>query len=175
MTGRVAQPAEAGRIHRETVAAAPEGYAVETALTVDLPAAVEALPLSPARCAALLNDVMARQPIGFAPGDAVFEPGSDGALDRIAAILGRCDGARVEIGGHTDSRGAEELNQRLSLRRAEAVLDALIARDVPLAMLSARGYGEDEPVASNATEEGRAQNRRIAFKAIDCSTRQAGC
>lgn len=175
LTGRVAAPAEAGRVHRAAVEAAPEGYAVETALTVDLPAAVAALPLSAARCAAVLNEAIGRQPIGFAPGEAVFEPGSEAVLDRIAAVLGRCDGARVEIGGHTDSRGPEALNQRLSLRRAEAVLDALIARGVPLAMLSARGFGEAEPVASNDTEEGRARNRRIAFEAIDCTTRQAGC
>ena len=175
ISGRVASPAEAGRIHRDAVRAAPEGYKVETALTVDLPAAVAALPLSPARCAAVLNEAIERQPISFAPGDAVFEPGSGDVLDRLAAILGRCDGARVEIGGHTDSRGAEALNQRLSLSRAEAVLDALIERGVPLAMLGAQGYGEDRPVASNATEEGRARNRRIAFEAIDCSTRQAGC
>lgn len=175
LEGRVAGPVEAGRIHRDALRDAPEGYRVETALTVDLPAAVAAVPPSAARCAAELNAAIALAPVGFAPGDAVFEPGSDAVLDRIAGILGRCDGARVEIGGHTDNRGRKELNQRLSLRRAEAVLDALIDRGVPLARLAVRGYGEEEPVASNKTEAGRARNRRIAFKAIECNTRQAGC
>ncbi|HUF86202.1 MAG TPA: OmpA family protein, partial [Thermohalobaculum sp.] len=174
LSGRVAGPAEAGRIHRRMQREAPQGYAVETALTVDLPAAVAAVPPSPARCAALLNAEIARRPVAFAPGEAVMAPGSAGMLDRLAGILERCYGARIEIGGHTDDRGAEELNQRLSQRRAEAVLDALVTRGVPLARLTARGYGEAEPVATNATEAGRARNRRIDFKARAC-TRQAPC
>ncbi len=175
VSGQVEAPAEAGRIHRRAVREAPEGYAVETALTVDLPARAAAATPTAARCVRLLNDVMGERPIGFAPGEAVFEPGSDAALDRLSVILGRCPGTRIEIGGHTDSRGAEDLNQRLSRLRAEAVLDALIARGVPLAQLAARGYGEDVPVASNDTETGRAKNRRIGFKALECRTRQAAC
>lgn len=175
LTGQVTAPAEAGRIHRDMALTAPAGYAVETALTVDLPAAVASVPLSSARCAAVLNAEIERRPIGFSPGDAVFESGSGEVLDRLAEVLGRCDRARIEVGGHTDNRGRAKMNQRLSRLRAEAILDALIARGVPLARLTARGYGEDEPVASNATEEGRARNRRIGFKAIECRTRQAGC
>jgi OOP family OmpA-OmpF porin len=175
LVGRVAEPAEAGRIHRQLAGAAPAGYAVETALTVDLPAQVAQVPPTPARCAALLEAEIARQPITFAPGEAVFEAGADRVLDRLAAVLRRCEGARIEIGGHTDNRGPAELNRRLSRLRAEAVLDALVTRGVPLAQLSARGYGADEPVAGNATEAGRAQNRRIGFKALVCRTRQAGC
>ena len=69
----------------------------------------------------------------------------------------------MEIGGHTDSEGSESGNQRLSQERAEAVLAALRERDLPLPEVTARGYGESAPVADNATAEGRAQNRRIAF------------
>lgn len=175
LTGRVAEPAEAGRIHREMEQAAPAGYAVETVLTVDLPAAVAAVPVSAGRCTVLLNAEVGRQPISFSPGDAVFEAGSDAALDRVAAVLGRCEPARIEVGGHTDSRGPEEMNRSLSQRRADAVLDALVERGVPLATLTARGYGEDEPIATNATEEGRARNRRISFKVAECDTGPAGC
>ena len=175
LTARVADPAEAGRIHRQAAREAPEGYAVETAFTVDLPARVDAIPPSAARCARLLNEVVTARPIAFSPGEAVFEPGGGATLDRLSGILKRCEAARIEIGGHTDSRGPEALNQRLSRQRAEAVLDALIARGVPLARLAARGYGEAEPVATNETEAGRALNRRIDFKAVECRTRQAGC
>lgn len=175
LTGRVTAPAEAGRIHRRMAREAPTGYAAETALTVDLPARAAAVAPTAARCAWLLNGVIAERPIVFEPGETTLDAGSDAVLDRLAVVLSRCEGGRIEIGGHTDSRGPEDLNQRLSRQRAEVVLDALIERGVPLARLGARGYGEDEPVASNATEAGRAKNRRIGFKALPCRTRQAAC
>jgi OOP family OmpA-OmpF porin len=165
LSGTTAGGAEAGRLHRTLAEAAPEGYAVTTALTVDLPAAVAAVPLTPARCARALNDAVLVQPIGFDPGSAVFESGSGDKLDRLASILRRCTPAPIEIGGHTDSQGSTDLNQRLSRARAEAVLDALLARGVRLDNMRARGYGESQPVASNDTEAGRALNRRIAFRA----------
>jgi OOP family OmpA-OmpF porin len=59
------------------------------------------------------------------------------------------------------------LNQLLSQARADAVLDALMVRGVPLDRLSARGYGEEQPVASNENEAGRALNRRIEFSALE--------
>ena len=85
----------------------------------------------------------------------------------MGEILRRCVSGRIEIGGHTDSQGSKGLNQRLSRARAEAVLDALLARGVALDRLAARGYGEEQPVASNETEIGRARNRRIVFTALD--------
>ncbi len=175
VVGRVTEPAEAGRIHRQLARTAPADYATETALEFDLPARAAAVAPTAARCAWLLNRVIAERPIVFQPGETSLGAGSDPVLDRLAGILGRCEGGRIEIGGHTDSRGPEDLNQRLSRLRAEAVLDALIERGVPLARLRARGYGEDEPVASNDTEAGRAQNRRIGFEALPCRTRQAAC
>ena len=69
----------------------------------------------------------------------------------------------MEIGGHTDSQGRESTNQRLSQGRAEAVLDALHARGVPLSRMVAQGYGESRPIADNGDEAGRAANRRIEF------------
>jgi len=167
LRGTVSGPAEARRLHRQLIGAAPEGYIVETELTVDLPAQVAAVPLVPARCAVVLNAAVEAQPISFAPGSAVFEGASQASLDRLGGIFRRCLPGRIEIGGHTDSQGSTELNQRLSRARAEAVLDALLARGVALDRLSALGYGEAEPVASNETEAGRALNRRIAFKALD--------
>ncbi len=162
--GTVAGPAQAGRLHRLMVGEAPEGYGVESALRVDLPANVAAMPLSAARCAVVLDAAVKALPIAFAPGSAVFESDSREALGGLGEVFERCDSGRVEIGGHTDSQGSQGLNQRLSQARAEAVLDALIARGVPLDRLSARGYGEGQPVASNETEAGRALNRRIEFR-----------
>jgi OOP family OmpA-OmpF porin len=167
VSGTVAGPAEAGRLHRLLAGEAPEGYAVASALTIDLPARVAAAPLSAPRCAVVLSAAVKGLPIAFAPGSAVFETVSGSALDRLGEIFRRCGRGRIEIGGHTDSQGSQGLNQRLSRARAEAVLDALMARGVALDRLAARGYGEEQPVASNQTEAGRARNRRIEFTVSD--------
>jgi OOP family OmpA-OmpF porin len=163
----VPDPAAAGQLHRLMEGEVPEGYSAESALFVDLPARVAALPLSAPRCAVVLGAAARARPIIFAPGSAVFESESRRSLDGLAEILRRCTSGRIEIGGHTDSQGSEKLNQRLSQARAEAVLDALIARGVALDRLSARGYGEEQPVANNDSEAGRALNRRIAFSVLD--------
>ena len=67
----------------------------------------------------------------------------------------------INIIGHTDSDGSEEYNQALSVRRAESVKDYLVSEDVNASIIDVSGEGESNPVASNATKEGRAQNRRV--------------
>jgi OOP family OmpA-OmpF porin len=69
----------------------------------------------------------------------------------------------VRIDGHTDDEGPEDFNRDLSLRRARAVLDYMVAAGLPDANLSAEGFGESRPIADNGTAEGRAKNRRIEF------------
>jgi OOP family OmpA-OmpF porin len=88
-------------------------------------------------------------------------------LDRIAEILPDCLHVPMEIGGHTDSQGREEMNLGLSQSRADAVLNGLLARGVLVSNLTARGYGETRPIADNDTEEGRERNRRIEFRLQD--------
>jgi OOP family OmpA-OmpF porin len=73
----------------------------------------------------------------------------------------------MEIGGHTDSQGREEMNLGLSQSRADAVLNGLLARGVLVSNLTARGYGETRPIADNENEEGRERNRRIEFRLQD--------
>lgn len=75
-------------------------------------------------------------------------------------------GKHVTISGYTDKVGKVEANQRLSSHRALRVMQALIAQKVPASMLSAQGYGEADPVASNTTPEGRARNRRVTFSVM---------
>ena len=87
-------------------------------------------------------------------------------IDAIAGVLRECEGIRVEISGHTDSQGRETMNQRLSQARADAVLNAILARRVLGTGLVAKGYGESRPVATNDTAEGREANRRIEFRLI---------
>ena len=73
-------------------------------------------------------------------------------------------GLMVEVAGHTDSVGAESYNQSLSERRAKAVKSYLVERGIDADRLTVRGYGESEPVADNATKEGRAENRRVELR-----------
>ena len=100
-----------------------------------------------------------------------FEPSSDRInldgqqlLDEIANVLRDCDELSLEIAGHTDSQGREEMNLQLSQSRATAVLIELQRREVLTTNYVAKGYGELQPIADNGTEEGRETNRRIEFK-----------
>ena len=83
-----------------------------------------------------------------------------------AAIKALPSGTVVEIGGHTDNVGDAASNLQLSQQRAEAVRNFLVNQGVDQAMLTARGYGETKPIASNDTEQGRFRNRRIEFTVI---------
>lgn len=73
---------------------------------------------------------------------------------------------RIEVGGHTDSKGSDEYNIRLSQRRAQAVVNYLVAGGIDPSRIVAYGYGERMPIASNATDEGRQLNRRVEFKIL---------
>jgi len=122
---------------------------------------------TPEECAASINAVLKENKITFAPGSATIDPSAGKTLDRIAEILKKCEDVKMEIAGHTDSQGREEMNLNLSQARAEAVLTALMARRILTSGLVARGYGETRPIADNKTEEGREANRRIEFTLIE--------
>jgi outer membrane protein OmpA-like peptidoglycan-associated protein len=96
-------------------------------------------------------------------GKAELRPESMAELDRLVAFLASNPAMRIEVAGHTDDRGTDEFNQALSRDRAQAVATYLTARGIAAARLQARGYGRSRPVADNATEEGRQQNRRVEF------------
>lgn len=100
-------------------------------------------------------------PDGFASGKAEIRPSLARALDALAPILASEAGAAVKVVGHTDSQGSEMINLQLSITRAEAVAEYLRQRGIALDRLSADGRGEADPLTSNATEEGRARNRRV--------------
>lgn len=98
--------------------------------------------------------------VTFASDSAQIDEAGKALLDAIAPCLS--DGT-YEIGGHTDSSGDDEINLPLSQQRAEAVRDYLVSKGADASKLTAVGYGAERPVADNATEEGKAKNRRIEF------------
>lgn len=118
---------------------------------------------TPEECVADVNAVIARTKITFTPASAEIATTARPVLDELAKILTACPPMQIEIGGHTDAQGSEGGNQALSQARAEAVLLALQGRRVDISGMTAVGYGEATPIADNATEEGREENRRIEF------------
>lgn len=91
-------------------------------------------------------------------------------LDEVAENLTRLKFVSGTVVGHTDSSGSEEYNQQLSERRAQSVATYLEGKGIAVGRLAASGAGESEPVADNATAEGRAQNRRVVLKRTDCDS-----
>lgn len=88
------------------------------------------------------------------------------SLDGIAETLNEFAESRLIVKGYTDSRGSEEYNLQLSQRRAEAVKNYLVAKQVAPSRITSVGFGESFPVASNDTESGRQQNRRVEIEII---------
>jgi outer membrane protein OmpA-like peptidoglycan-associated protein len=110
----------------------------------------------------LLSDGRARvYGILFDLDSAVIRPESKPVLDEVLAVLKEEPGWKVLIEGHTDSTGSDSHNQELSQKRADSVKAHMVTGGIPAERLQSRGLGESKPVADNATELGRAQNRRV--------------
>jgi outer membrane protein OmpA-like peptidoglycan-associated protein len=105
--------------------------------------------------------VMTLSDVLFDTGQATLKPGADRALNRLAQFLKDSPGTHLVIEGHTDSVGTDDYNLALSQRRAQAVADALSSRGVEASRAEAKGLGKAYPVASNDTQAGRQQNRRV--------------
>jgi OOP family OmpA-OmpF porin len=105
--------------------------------------------------------------VNFEYDSATLTPGSLAVLDTVAASLKDWPEVRVEIGGHTDSRGSDAYNEKLSEKRAASVLEYLASKGIDAARMAAKGYGESKPIADNATDEGRAKNRRVELSRLD--------
>jgi outer membrane protein OmpA-like peptidoglycan-associated protein len=102
-----------------------------------------------------------REKVLFDFDKAELKPEARTALARVASVLRKYDKTEITVAGHTDNVGSASYNRELSLRRADAVRLFLIEQGVAPSRLHAMGFGFDRPVASNATAEGRALNRRV--------------
>jgi OOP family OmpA-OmpF porin len=118
-------------------------------------------------CRDVLAEFSSRNSILFNSGSATISAESAAALTELAQDIIACGDVPIYIEGHTDSDGDDQLNLILSVERAEAVVAALVSLGIDPARLYAVGYGESEPIADNATAEGKRQNRRIVILAED--------
>lgn len=114
----------------------------------------------------LLDQALADRIIEFQSGSATLTASGSAILDQMAAAMRPLGSTRVQVIGHTDSLGAHDRNVALSLARAAAVKTYLQQRGVATGNLSVLGLGPDQPVADNATVDGRARNRRIEFRVL---------
>ena len=105
--------------------------------------------------------------VTFEFNSARLTPSSRSVLDPIATDLKKYPRLKIELQGHTDSSGSDKYNLKLSQQRADAVRAYLVEQGVPAERLTARGYGESQPVEDNKTEAGRALNRRVVMSVLD--------
>lgn len=120
---------------------------------------IQLLPVNPGSKIVLRN-------VFFDTGSATLRPESYPELNRLAEAFKLYPNLVIEISGHTDSRGSAASNMALSQNRAQSVVDYLVSIGVERTHLVAQGYGEDQPVADNATADGRQLNRRVEAKII---------
>lgn len=99
--------------------------------------------------------------VTFATDESDVAPSFHSVLNSVVSVLNKYESTLVNVEGHTDSTGSEAYNQKLSERRAASVAEYLYNGGIAVERLAARGLGESRPIASNATPEGRAQNRRV--------------
>jgi outer membrane protein OmpA-like peptidoglycan-associated protein len=119
------------------------------------------------------GEIVILEQVQFKTGSAVILPVSDDLLRQVAGVLAEHpEIAKLEVQGHTDSRGGKAYNRKLSQKRADAVRKWLVnSGQIDSGRLSAHGYGMDEPIADNATPEGRQKNRRVQFKILEKTNR----
>jgi OOP family OmpA-OmpF porin len=142
----------------------PAGFTGRAALRLVVEEKLDGPPIEAAEaCQALIDEVMSQTTIEFDTGSAAIRQTSRRVLDRLVKAAARCPAFRIAIEGHTDNVGDEAANLALSERRAAAVAEYLVAAGVARERLATQGLGAAKPVADNATEDGRARNRRIVF------------
>ena len=114
-------------------------------------------------CVDQLTAAMRESEIGFEPNKSLIAGDPAPTLARLAETMKTCADFRIEVGGHTDSQGSEAFNAELSRRRAQAILEAMTKAGIDTRYMTAKGYGESQPIADNDSDAGREANRRIEF------------
>jgi len=121
------------------------------------------------------NEIIILEQVQFKTGSAVIMKASDDLLFQVSVVFAEHpEILKIEVQGHTDNRGGKKYNQKLSEKRAAAVVKWLVKRgSVDATRLTSQGYGMDEPLTDNDTPEGRQKNRRVQFKILDKTSRKS--
>jgi outer membrane protein OmpA-like peptidoglycan-associated protein len=104
--------------------------------------------------------------IFFDTGKSTLRDESKAELQNLIDLLNEIPSLKIEISGHTDNVGSKSSNQTLSENRAKSVVDYLVEKGISPDRLTYKGYGQEKPIADNATAEGRQQNRRTMFEVL---------
>jgi OOP family OmpA-OmpF porin len=150
--GEVASEAQRQKIAANVAASLNSTYTVNNTLRVS------------AADQSVLDSALANRIVEFESGKAALTPKGRAILDEMVAALLKLKDRKVDIIGHTDNQGLRASNQGLSQARAEAVKAYLASHGINSDLLSASGQGQDRPIASNDSADGRARNRRIEFR-----------
>jgi len=110
-----------------------------------------------------IGSKIALRNVFFDVGKSIVKSESNTELDRLVKLMKDVPGLEIELSGHTDNTGSESLNKKLSQDRAQAVVNYLTGKGIAAKRLTAKGYGSAQPVANNASAEGRQENRRTEF------------
>lgn len=140
-----------------------ESNAPEVATLPATPAETPATAEQVASCQTEVDSVIKGQTIQFDSGTATIKADSVPLIDALATALAPCAGTVIEVAGHTDLVGDEAANMTLSEQRANAVVQALVAKNVPTSRLAPKGYGETKPAQPGEGEAANVANRRIEF------------
>ncbi len=149
LTGSAFTPAPAITMAAEITSATPEP--------------VPAVQAEVDTCQQDINALMASKTVNFDTGKASLKRSSDPLLDQLATVAAKCPNTSIAISGHTDKRGNDDANMRLSEARAETVRSYLASKGIAAKRLSATGYGETQPVDPAESPEAYEKNRRIEF------------
>ncbi len=103
----------------------------------------------------------------FDTGSSTLPADAAGQLDDVAAIMKAYPNAHLQIAGHTDNVGDNGANMNLSRARAEAVKDALVSRGIAANRMTTQGVGQENPIADNSSDAGRAKNRRVSMRVTE--------
>jgi OOP family OmpA-OmpF porin len=162
------EPAEAPQVVEAPALPAPveEAPAAPAPPPCKTPAPGEKVDLS--GCAA--GDVIVLRGVNFEFNKATLTADARTILDGVVDALKAAPAVQIEVGGHTDGKGGEAYNLKLSQKRAESVQTYLVGHGIAPVRMTAKGYGKSQPVADNATDEGREQNRRVELKIVGGST-----